>query len=202
MGGLSNPTTAAPSVVYGSVANYNALPVVSECAGEAWLVLNSQGVWPTTLKRKGLWYSNGISWGRKGVVPRHDQLPDVVSGIDQHCTSEQIAALNAEDWRLLSPKWTTATRPASPGIDLVGYNMEEKRPELYVLADDVWYYLWQGIVGVAPPTSPAIFSDDFESGWFDVGGFSSLFLETCESGWFTDNLFSFLLLEDFENGGW
>lgn len=170
--------------VRGAVANYDALPVASESPEEAWLVLASQGVWPLTLKRKGLWYSDGVSWDRKGVTPRHDQLPDVDAGEAEHLTPAQVADVEALDAAFLTNTWTNTTRPESPGEDLVGYNAEEERPELYVLADDKWYYLWQGPIGVMPPTSPAIFSDDFETGWFD------------------DEEFSFLFLEDFENGGW
>lgn len=103
---------------------------------------------------------------------------------------------------LFNNKWTNATRPSTPGTDLVGYNTEEEQPELYILVEDKWYYLWQGPIGVVPPTSPTIFSDDFESGWVDVDGFAPLWSENFQTGWFTDNTFSSLFQENFQNGGW
>lgn len=99
------------------------------------------------------------------------------------------------------PHWTNASRPVNPGVDLVGYNTEEKRPECYVLVDSTWYYLWQAPVGVVPPTAPSIFSDDFETGWLVPGAFTPLFADVFETGWFVDHTFGQLFLEDFE-GTW
>ena len=83
-------------------------------------------------------------------------------------------------------------------MDIVGYNTEEKRPEIYVLADGEWYYLWQGIIARPPPTSPAIFSEDFEIGWLTEGQFSQVYAEVFESGWFINNQFNLLDDDNFE----
>jgi hypothetical protein len=102
---------------------------------------------------------------------------------------------------IFSQIWTNSTRPAAPDTDLIGYNTEEQRPELYVLAEGQWYYLWEGKIGAPPPTAPAIFADDFESGWFVIGPFSERYADNFESGWFIDRVFNSLFAEDFE-GVW
>ena len=103
--------------------------------------------------------------------------------------------------QFLANRWTNATRPVDPGADLVGYNEEEQRPEVWVEANGLWYYLWQGEVEAEPPTGPAIFSDNFESGWLLPGAFTQLFIDLFESGWFIDHPFSSIFVENFE-GAW
>lgn len=80
--------------------------------------------------------------------------------------------------------WTNATRPVSPGEDLLGFNDEERRHELYTLAEDKWYfakYGWQ--VPMPPPPDPALFTEDFETDWFTALGFDPLMTEGFDVGW-------------------
>jgi hypothetical protein len=97
--------------------------------------------------------------------------------------------------------WTNATRPSAFKVDTAGYNTEEKRVEIYIKEVDTWYYLWQGVIYVEPPAGPAIFSENFESGWLLPGAFTQLFVDLFESGWFVDHVFSSIFVENFE-GVW
>lgn len=71
MGGLSNPPAIVTpeSLISDSAENFDALPDAAGHAGETWLVMSAQGVWPLTLKRKGLYHSNGTDWEKLGVLP-------------------------------------------------------------------------------------------------------------------------------------
>ena len=97
--------------------------------------------------------------------------------------------------------WINSTRPLNPGKDIFGYNREEKRIEFYIAFENKWYYSWQGGVGVVPPpTPPALFSDNFDSGWFDSNLFTPVLVEGFDSGWFDSNPFILVLTDDFSSG--
>lgn len=103
--------------------------------------------------------------------------------------------------QFISNDWTTSSRPVNLEVDMVGYNTELKRPELYVKNNGRWYYLYQASIESIPPSSPGIFSDDFETGWAPSGEFDALFGENFEVKWFTNNQFNSIVgTDDFESG--
>jgi hypothetical protein len=104
--------------------------------------------------------------------------------------------------QFISNDWTNNSRPVNPETDVVGYNTEMKRPELYVKANNTWYYLWQALIESIPPTIPGIFSDDFEVGWTPFGEFNALFSENFEVNWFTSNQFNSVVGTDNFESGW
>lgn len=133
--------------------------------------------------------------GKEGTVSHH-----YIMGMRGAKGDSGAAGTGTADNRFFSNRWTNTSRLANPGTDIIGYNTEMNRPELYMKADNIWYYLWQGVVGIIPPTSPSIFSDDFETGWMPTGAVSTLFSDNFETGWTTSGEFGALFSDDFEIG--
>jgi len=118
---------------------------------------------------------------------------------------------------IMAHLWTNITRPSNPVEDLLGYNTEEQRPELYVVDDARWYYLWQAPVSGGGPSEPSLFTDGFEVGWFTdrqfnqlmsdgfdwptgAEGWTQLYADSFEIEWFNLREFAQLATEGFESG--
>jgi len=60
---------------YFKVNTYADLPPAGENVDEIYIVLVTTGIWGINRKRAGLYYSNGVAWGKLGNIP-----PELVSG--------------------------------------------------------------------------------------------------------------------------
>lgn len=94
--------------------------------------------------------------------------------------------------------WTDLTRPTNPTENVRGYNTDKKRIEFYILAEDKWYYKWQGQMDATPIESPpALFSGNFKVGWFtDNSPFTLKIADDFINEWFINNVFNQLFVED------
>lgn len=96
---------------------------------------------------------------------------------------------------------------APPPADVSGVKVANGAELKYgsVLDGQVLKRVGNEIIGIGaepipPPVSPALFSEDFETGWLISDIFTQIFSESFEIDWFIIHLFNLVKGEDFESG--
>jgi hypothetical protein len=125
----------------GEVANFAALPAVAGASGDTYLVLADQGTWLLgTLKRAGLYYSDGVTWEKKGdfTIKYHDNLSITISGTDTYTGSALSTITSYTSGEAFMCIFTNANTGASTiNIDSVGAKAIQKNGSTALASGDI-----------------------------------------------------------------